>query len=256
MAQPQALASSLDSAGNLYGVTALGGLQSNGVAYELTPAGNGTWNETILYNFGAAGDGSQPSGDLIFDASGKLYGTTEIGGSLKRGTVFRLTPGAGGWTETTLYDFSASNDGLVPTGVILDTAGNLFGVARYGGLFGMGRAYELSPATGSWQETVIHDFTGGSDGYYPAGKLVSDSRRNLYGVAVGGGLHGLGTAYQFSPGKGGGWNGKILHQFPQTSFDGFYPDSGPILDGSGNLYGVTQQGGNGGIGVAYRLTPN
>jgi uncharacterized repeat protein (TIGR03803 family) len=95
-----------------------------------------------------------------------------------------------------------------------------------------------------------------SDGYFPRGKLVFDASGNLFGVAGGGGIHGLGLVFEFSPIAGGGWKGKILHQFPQAIADGSSPDSGLILDGSGNLYGVTQQGGNGGIGVVYRITPN
>ena len=243
-----------DSAGNLYGEALIGG--SDGAVYELSPDGHGNWTETTLYGFGAAGDGSLPAFGLVFDASGNLYGTTEAGGSVGKGTVFRLSPGAGGWTETVLYDFSADRDGKSPSGVILDSAGNLFGTTFSGGTHKGGRLYELSPATGLWQETVIHDFGWGFDGACPRGTPVFDPAGNLYGATYAGGVSGEGVVYELSPVAGGGWKRKTLHQFPYDAFDGFFPESGPILDGSGNLYGLTQDGGKFGVGVAYRLTPN
>ena len=245
-----------DSAGNLYGEASLGVGAGEGVVYELSPAGNGTWTETIVYNFSAPGDGVFPFGDLAIDDSGNLYGTTGNGGSVDKGTVFRLSPGAGGWTETILYDFSADRDGNGPSGVTLDSAGNLFGTTYRGGMHKGGRLFELSPASGLWQETVIHDFGWAIDGACPRGRPVIDSAGNLYGATYGGGTSGEGIVYELSPITGGGWKEKILHQFPYDAFDGFFPESGPILDSLGNLYGVTPDGGKLGVGVAYRITPN
>jgi len=244
-----------DSAGNLYGVTSIGG-KGTGAVYELSPDGNGNWTETTIYGFDAFEDGVIPFNDLVFDASGNLYGTTSNGGRVNSGIVYRLTPGTAGWTETILYDFSANGDGMVPSGVVLDSAGNLYGTTYFGGMLGGGRLYKLSPASGFWRETVIHDFGAALDGTAPRGELVFDAHGRLYGATYGGGIFGEGTVYRFSPVAGGGWKGRILHQFPYDAFDGFSPDSGPILDNAGNLYGLTPNGGKFGIGVAYRITPN
>jgi uncharacterized repeat protein (TIGR03803 family) len=136
-----------DSAGNLYGVTQLGGLHT-GVAYELSPQPDGSWTETILYNFGASGDGSYPFYAPVFDSSGNLYGTCGQGGTKDGGTVYKLVPSSSGtWTETTLYNFSTSgtNYNEPTSGVILDSQGNLYGELQYGGSEDGGGAYKLTP---------------------------------------------------------------------------------------------------------------
>ena len=108
--------------------------------------------ESTLYFFTGAVDGGQPYGNLIFNASGNLYGTTSVGGSKSQGTVFELSPRAGGgWMETTLYSFGSGNniDGQNPDGgLIFDSAGNLYGTTSNGGLFNVGTVFELSPVAG------------------------------------------------------------------------------------------------------------
>ena len=96
-----------DGAGNLYGTTRIGGVNELGTVFELTPNGNGTWTEELLYSFGSQShDGAYPSGALVFDTAGNLYGTTESGGTTGSGTMFELTSnGDGTWAETTLYSF-------------------------------------------------------------------------------------------------------------------------------------------------------
>ena len=106
----------LDAGGNLYGTTDLGGANGVGTVFELSPGEDGRWIETILHSFNNNGsDGYLPSSNLIFDASGNLYGTTPKGGTgncrdrdgvfLGCGTVFEVSPGTGGWTETVLHSF-------------------------------------------------------------------------------------------------------------------------------------------------------
>src|ERR1700683_4705763 len=110
----------LDQAGNLYGTTEFGGTYDSGTVFELSPNGDGTWTESVIYEFctdmgnNLCLDGQYPVAGLIFDGSGTLYGTTKSGGAgsfgYQAGTVFKLSPPAmpgSAWTETVLYSFCA-----------------------------------------------------------------------------------------------------------------------------------------------------
>ena len=130
-----------DKAGNLYGTTEFGGANNQGTVFEIIPNSNGSWNETVLYSFTGSTDGGQPYGSLVLDAAGNLYGTTNFGGSsncnLGCGTVFELTPGSGGWSETVLYTFTGGSDGREPYARLLsDASGNLYGTTMLGGNIG------------------------------------------------------------------------------------------------------------------------
>jgi uncharacterized repeat protein (TIGR03803 family) len=135
-----------DEAGNLYGSASEGGINHSGVVFELSPAGSGKWSETLLHTFNGSGaDGSGPSGNLIFDASGNLYGVTISGGTQGEGTAFELTPGTSQWTETTLHSFSENGlDGSNPaTTLLFDAAGNLYGTTSRGGSSDEGAVFEI-----------------------------------------------------------------------------------------------------------------
>ena len=142
----------LDNNHNLYGSTISDG---TGICFPGTGPGCGTifelspppipgdpWSETILYKFLGGDDGIEPTDRLVFDKSGNLFGTTEIGGTFNGcngagcGTVFKLTsPGllGGPWTEAVLYRFSGGNDGFVPRGVVFGRSGLLYGTTEFGG---------------------------------------------------------------------------------------------------------------------------
>jgi uncharacterized repeat protein (TIGR03803 family) len=194
----------LDAGGNIYGTTFIGGdLNCNpgqgcGVVFKIDTTGK----ETVLHTFGGS-DGANPTSPLLLDSAGNLYGTTDKGGNLECqgglgcGVVFELSPGSGGsWTEKVLYDFcSASNctDGKFPGqgGLIQDASGNFYGTTIEGGIDltcsggnGRGVVFKLDA---SGKETVLHNFTGGKDGYYPATGMTLDLPGNLYGTAIGGG---------------------------------------------------------------------
>ncbi|MGB8885888.1 MAG: choice-of-anchor tandem repeat GloVer-containing protein [Candidatus Korobacteraceae bacterium] len=235
-------------------------------AVALFVAGTGASQETVLHSFGNGTDGNSPTTGLIQDGAGNLYGTTVGGGIHGYGTVFELTPnGSGGWTETVLHSFNQNgSDGAYPyAGLAFDAAGNLYGTTSNGGIhacdgiiFNCGTVFELSPRQGGgWTETVLHSFNSPGDGYYPYAGLTFDSHGNLYGTTSQGGIHGFGTVFELTPRQGGGWTETVLHSFGNNQ-DGWYPDAGLIVDGAGNLYGTTSQGGIHSLGAVFELMPN
>jgi len=244
-----------DSAGNLYGATPTGGTYNNGTVFELTPNADGTWAYAVLHSFGGPGfDGISPNGRLTIDKFGNVYGTTPSGGLYGDGTVFRIAPSNGTWTEAILYNFTLDfGTGQLPEGVVPGADGNLYGSTVFGGEYQLGTIYKLTPAVGYWNRTVLHTFTGGNDGAYPYGGLIIDKAGTLYGTGSFGGMHGYGTVFKVSEGAQGRWKLMTLHAFAGT--DGSYPQLGVIADPSGNLYGVTNSGGQSGWGVAFELVP-
>ena len=226
--------------------------------------------ESVIYSFVyATSDGLEPIAGLTPDGAGNFYGTTVYGGSVGSpynfdGTVYELSPvSGGGWTEKVLFSFGTyTGDGTQPYGgVIFDSKGNLYGTTTAGGANGQGAVFELSPGTGGvWTEQIIYSFKGGTtDGALPKrGNLVIDSKGNLYGTTFNGGPNGAspydGTVFELSPGTGGTWTEKIIHNFG-ASGDGANPVSGLTLDAAGNLYGTTDAGGAFNYGTVYELSP-
>jgi uncharacterized repeat protein (TIGR03803 family) len=231
-----------DATGNLYGTTIYGGTYQHGVVFQLSPNAHGGWTESVLYSFTGGSDGSNPYASVTLDATGNIYGTTRFGGLQNDGTVFELTPnGHGGWAETVLHSFTNGPDGFVPLGVLsLDASGNVFGTTTYGGASGYGIAFELTPSSGSWTETILYSFTGGADGGYP-GSPVPDASGNLYvSTEIGGAGNGVVAEIAHS---GAVWIETVLYQFAGGS-DGAEPID-LIFDKSGNLFGTTFVGGTG-----------
>lgn len=253
---PQA-ALAFDPHGNLYGTTAEGGANpcptgggGCGTVFELSPPSvpGGAWTETVLYSFCAVPrqgtnsclDGFHPLSQLIFDASGNLYGTTQEGGNPQSGylddntgVVFELSPGSNGWTETVLYNFCSigkgnydCEDGASPTaGVTFDRSGNLYGTTEYSGntRFGGGLVYELSPASTGWAQTIL---ISGTNSYYEGfeGSVVFDPHGNLYTTFYYAGRNGGGGALRLNP---------ATHKLFSFSFDDTvdsFPSSSPLLD--------------------------
>jgi uncharacterized repeat protein (TIGR03803 family) len=267
-----------DKSGNLYGVTSGGGVYGGGTVFELSPpSGSGEpWTESILYNFNTTGgSGFYPEASLAWDASGNLYGTTGYGAGAN-GTVFQLeapTSAGGAWTFNVLYTFQGGDDGEVPvSGVIFDSAGNLYGTTFFGGACNNGTVFELSPpaiAGGAWTESVLHTFRfycdehTGRDGAGPYGPLVLEGG-SLYGTTSGGGgTSGEGIVFKLSPPADGGtgWGEQILYTFTGGS-DGAHPFAGLTFHND-NFYGTTAYGGNvspcsngiPGCGVVFEVSP-
>jgi uncharacterized repeat protein (TIGR03803 family) len=256
-----------DGSGNLYGTTHGGGPENNGAVFELTPAAGGGWTEKVLHRFNnnnTGRDGFYPEARVIFDASGNLYGTTSGGGAHTWGTVFELTPTAGGrWTEKVLHSFPANaNDGVRPqAGLVFDSYGNLYGTTFIGGAYGFGMVFELTPTVGgSWTEKVVYNFTSLTDGTYPEAGLTFDASGNLYGTTSSGGTSsgctfGCGTVFELIPTVRGTWTKNVLHTFNNNGTDGYYPQAGLLFDAAGNLYGTTEDGGALGVGTVFEITP-
>jgi uncharacterized repeat protein (TIGR03803 family) len=245
-----------DSAGNLYGVTQLGGTNGQGAVYRLTPDGGGKWTESLIYSFHGQSDGSQPNAGLTMDTAGNLYGTTNLGGANGVGTVYELSPAGGGsWTESVLHSFGAGQDGANTWAeVTLDASGNLYGTTLAGGTYGGGTVYELTPAGGVWTEDVLYSFTGGSDSSVPKAPVWVDASGNLYGTTAGEGPDNVGVVFELTQSSGGTWAEHTLHTF-NTQGDGYRPVSGLTPDASGNLYGTTWFGGAHALGTVYQMRP-
>ena len=327
------------SDGAVYGTTFSGNGNSCtnngcGTVFRLTPpvspchAVSCPWTETILYRFSGP-DGQLPGGELIFDHSGNIYGTTVAGGSGEWGAVYKLTHANGHWTESVLYNFTGQDDGGTPSGgVIFDNAGNLWGTTSSGGwnslpdFYGPGVLYELTPNGSGWTDHTIYKFTDSSgdagipvaslvlasDGtmygtssmggsglctyntYYqgcgtvftvaqqsvaplffnfpvasetpgmsgPTASVTLDSQRNVYGTAFAAGQFDAGSVFKLTfPNYGY----SSLHDFTGHS-DGGYPSSNVVIDSSGNMFGTGMAGGNstictmqGGCGVIWQITP-
>jgi uncharacterized repeat protein (TIGR03803 family) len=230
-----------DSSGNLYGTTQNGGPSNAGTVFKVDPTGK----KTVLYSFTGSTDGGYPMAGVVLDANGDLYGTTYEGGSAFAGTVFKVDPTG---KETVLYGFTGSTDGGSPqSGVIRDSHGNLYGTTYYGGNQGAGTVFKVNTVG---QETVLHNFTSGNDGWLPlGGSLVRDSAGNLYGTTPQGGSNNFGVVFKIDT-KG---NETVLHTF--SGSDGKIPYGTLLLDKAGNLYGTTYAGGAYGGGVVFKIAP-
>jgi uncharacterized repeat protein (TIGR03803 family) len=229
------------------------------LALLLSGVASAAGSERVIHNF-VSGSGYSPWSSLVFDSAGNLYGTTQEGGSAACdagcGTVFQLTPKTGGgWTYRVIHAFTGGHDGIYPTfssGLVLDAAGNVYGTTWQGGAMGYGCVFEVSPnSDGSWTEAILHSFLGSPDGNSPEAGLAMDSAGNLYGTTAAGGTHGEGTVFEISP--SGGWSEKILLNFDGKGGGG--PITPVVVDSAGNLYG-TANGGAGGDGMVFQLSPN
>ena len=245
-----------DEAGNLYGTTGHGGLNQEGVVYKIDPSGA----ESILFSFDGT-NGAGPFAGLVLDQAGNLYGTAGAGPN-DEGVIFRVSPSG---EETVLFDFPAKLPigPIQPIGgLLMGRGGNLYGATTLGGngncIDGCGTVYRLDTAG---KAHMLHQFTGGADGFSPLGSLIADADGNLYGVAqVGGDFNcsadpfegeGCGTVFRIAK------NGKftVLHAF-HGGTDGDIPQAGLVLNkATGNLYGATTGGNKSGNGLIFQISP-
>ena len=208
----------------------------------------------LVYSFGGNADGEYTDTELVRDSAGNLYGTSVQGGIFGGGTVFQVTPAG---VHTVLYDFTGGADGGEPyKGVTLDAQGNLYGTAVTGGggscEGGCGVVYKLSNSGGSWNQTVIHTFTG-SDGSGPGSPVAIDKNGDVFGTTPTGGANGIGVVYQLRE-DAGAWKFRVIHTFTGGDDGGGGSASRLLIDAAGNLFGVCTVGGANGFGTVFEMS--
>jgi uncharacterized repeat protein (TIGR03803 family) len=240
-----------DGAGNFYGTTDVGGL-GFGTVFKLSPNGSGGWSETIIHAFTDYLDGGYPFfTTLIFDKQGNLYGTTTGGGPNGHGLVFEFSPAGTEWEETVLYSTGQDGSGGCADpwgGVIMDAAGNLYGTCLLSGIPQTEAIFQLSQSGGVWTQTVIYNYDSAADNN-GAGGLAMDAHGNIFAVLSAAFL--APSIVELSPNGKGGWTPTLFHAFGNEIF----PESAPVLDNSGNVYGTTMSGGVYNGGTVYELSP-
>jgi uncharacterized repeat protein (TIGR03803 family) len=241
--------------GKLYGTTFSGGANNCGVLFSVDPAGSAqsNYSYTVLYTFGAIGryDGAQPRGALVQGADGYLYGTTEFGGTLGSGSIFRYSPSGGAYSL--LYSFCAvSNctDGILPfSGLTQMADGSFWGTAAAGGGADYGDAYR-------WDGSSLTDEADFSpaNGDTPEAPLFLASDGTLYSAAYVSGAYDGGSLFQVVPGTSPTVN--YLYQFGQDgTANGQYVEGGLLQAFDGNFYGMTLDGGSKYAGTVFQLSP-
>jgi uncharacterized repeat protein (TIGR03803 family) len=213
--------------------------------------------ETILYRFAGGTDGFYPTGSLIVDHHGALYGTTRNGGTGGGGTVFKLHKSGGVYVKTVLHGFRDMPDGAAPrAGLLPDASGALYGTTSSGGT-GSGTVFKLTPNGSRYTETIVYRFKGGTDGAMPTGTLVADGSGALYGTTYnGGGSANAGTIFKLVP-TSGGFHEDVVYRFGGGN-DGAnpYDGDGLLFDAAADIYGTTVNGGFGGSqGTIFWLKP-
>jgi len=263
-----------DQAGNLYG-TDWNSLGNGGVVFQLVPSG-GSWmlGKTYVASLGHGSDNPVLIlNGVTFDSAGNLYGASQVGPSDGQycvfqyfggcGTVYQLTPTASGWNANIIYTFTDGADGKYPeAGVVVDGAGNLYGVTSADGAGSGGVVFELAPSDGGWTYSLIYAFPNGNPHAVcltgirvgcsgPWGTLLIDSAGNLYGATYGDGAYQYGNVFKLTP-SNGSWIYTDLYDFTGGN-DGANPIGPLIFDGNGNIFGTTANGGEDGDGVVFEI---
>lgn len=254
----------MDRNGILYGETYEGGIGTCygggcGTVFSLKPpaaacpAVSCPWTHAVLYRFTGGGDGGLPLGTVILDQAGNLYGTTYHGGMDNGGVVYQLVPSNGGWSQNILRTFASGNGGQPQAGLVLDSAGSLYGTTSEGGDHDKGTVFRLASSGSDWTLSVVYSIGAqiGDDGTTPLQGVIVDPSGNLYGTTGFNELGG-GTAFELSP-SSGGWTYTLLNDFAGSGTQG--PTGGYlVMDRAGNLYGTNYSGGVFGFGSVFKLT--
>ena len=257
----------MDADGDLYGTTEAGGVSNSGTVFELIPnADHSKFKLVTLYNFCPQQpciDGTSPRAGLTYAGAqnGALYdGTSPLFGAARGGAnnsgvggvvyALKSVPGKTKRKEKVLYNFCAQtncSDGALPSDLVIDDQGNLYGTTLQGGTNNQGTAFELSPSGHTFTETVLYRFcslANCADGQSSAAPLARDKDGNLIGTTEFGGAFNQGTVFKIVP-NGGSSSESVLYSFCAQSncTDGSEPADGVNIDSGGNIIGTTPAGG-------------
>ncbi len=248
-----------DSAGNIYGTTAEGGINNStcddiygldgcGVVYKLTKGQNG-WTESVLFSFDLnnpnGSTGAAPASEVTLSADGRIYGTLYFHGY--QGLLYELRPQGSSYTEFFADQRCTESTETATAGVIFDQSGHLFMTTQSGGINGGGTAYELTPDNGTFDCIELWGFSE----LGPFDTVTMDSGGNLYGTEQWGPTQ-YGDVFELV--KDPYYEPTYLHFFNDNG-DGFFPMSGIVRAPDGTLYGETFQGGTDGWGIVFQITP-
>lgn len=226
--------------GKFYGTSKFGGAVGYGTVFEMTGS------LSSLYSFTGESDGGNPVIGLVQASDGNLYGSS-TGVSDSFGKLFKLSPSG---SFTVVHSFTGGLDGDRSAGELVQARnGKLYGMSVGGGAHGRGNVFELGP---DGTVATLYSFSGGFDGYAPAGALVEGTDGNLYGVTAHnriGNFEFYGTMFKITT------TGLLTTLYPLNYTDGSYPAAGLIQSSDGNFYGVTEFGGVSGNGTLFRLSP-
>jgi uncharacterized repeat protein (TIGR03803 family) len=217
-----------DSSGNLYGTTAGGGANNDGTVFEISSSSG---NISTIASFNGS-NGSDPLSTLFMDSGGNLYGTTNSGGANNEGTIFKIAHGTS--TITVLASMTSASGTYPLEGVVMDSAGNLYGTGWGGGAYNDGTVWKLASGTNTL--TALVSFNG-TDGSAPSGLLTIDSAGNLYGGTETGGANNHGTIFKIAAGSG-----TITTLASLNSTTGINAAGGVLLDSSGDIFATTYSG--------------
>jgi uncharacterized repeat protein (TIGR03803 family) len=215
----------IDANGTLYGAISNGGIFNQGSIFKVDLAGN----FSTLYSFSNRYLGDLPASGLIEGLDGNFYGTTETGGVLNLGTVFRMQPDG---TLTTVVDFIGENGAAPQAALLLAKDGNLYGTTSAGGTQGLGTVFRVTPGG---TLTTLLSFLG-ENGSKPHAPLIEATDGDLYGTTVDGGAFDAGTVYKISTA------GLLTTLVSFDGSDATHPWGGLIQGKDGNFYGLTDGG--------------
>jgi uncharacterized repeat protein (TIGR03803 family) len=251
-----------DANSNLFGTTVgVEGANPYGTVFELVNKSGGSYSFTPLVSFDGT-NGAAPLADLIIDAAGNLFGTTNIGTTNKGGvnngsTVFEIVKTSTGYASnpTTLATFNGGPSGISPSRLIFDAGGNLLGTTQFGGATDQGTVFEIAKSATGYASTptILVNFNSNNNGpFEPDGGLIADAAGNLFGTAVAGGLNNSGAVFEIvKTGSGYAGTPTTLINFTPSAAS---PGAGLVADPAGNLFGVTEGNEGSDPGTVFEIT--
>ena len=237
-----------DASGNLFGTTLWGG-SGRGVVFEIVKGGSSYAAPVAIASLA---DGYYPYAGVALDANGDIFGTMAQGGTYDDGTLYEIVKTGGGYgAPVTLVNFASATGTKPSSGVIVDTAGNLFGTTQQDGPLGEGTIYELTKTGGAYNApTILASFTDAT-GRNPLGGLIEDAAGDLFGTTEQGG--GGGTVFELA--KHGSSYGSLAVLAAFNGTNGANPFYETLLtDTAGELFGTTSNGGANSDGTVFEVT--